>query len=279
MNELMSSPATDINVTPLFGMLERLSTSDAFDRETFLSLLNAHLAMIEGQKQAAYTRKMNAAQGEMRKVEARGRNPVFNSRYALHADLDDASRPIYTANGLAVGYGSILKKKYDPPVPAPQPHEQRFVLQISDVDTGYFEEIYLDYPKDSKPTGQRGPATTPAQNVNLLATYARKALLKMAFNLVEYASDDDGEHQRRPTKHKVSMDDWLNTLKMRMLAITDKQQLDALMEEDEVVRAIAYFATHPGTHAAFFQEQVVATETRLRLQSAPEESDKPQESE
>jgi hypothetical protein len=190
MTETPQPPALSFGSSPLLAMLERFATDPNFDRDTFSMMLKAHLEMIETQKQAAYITAMNAAQREIQQVKASGKNPVFNSAYPLLRDLDDACREHYTQHGLSATFGSILKKKYDPPVPPPRDNEQRVVLQITH-DSTWFEEFHLDVPKDLPGGGPR--SATAIQNIGKNVTYARRYLLQMAFNLVPFANPDDND--------------------------------------------------------------------------------------
>lgn len=251
----MNASASDVPALPsagLLGFIERASRDPEFDIAKFGALLDRHEAMVERQKKDAFNRDMAGVQGEIGTILRSGKNPTFNNPYAKLEDLDRQARPIYSAHGFSVRYGSAQP---------PREGWLRVTLTIAHRD-GYSEEHYLDGPIDSQSSERQ--RRTAIQAVGSTVTYLRRYLLQMVLNLVpgNNPEDDDGENQRRRTKIDPpepgedardainrelplqGQDDpiarqerWLDDLEVRLQGCTTREDYDLIAQSRDVVGA------------------------------------------
>jgi hypothetical protein len=115
-------------------------------------------------------------------------NPLFRSRYASLAGVDNAIRPIYTKYGFSVTFDEHETERGDG------------LLLIAMVSCGAETRKYRKWiPISSQ--GLRGrEATTPTHAAIGAVTYGRRTLLKMIFNLAE--EDTDGNFDRNAADRK-----------------------------------------------------------------------------
>lgn len=187
-------PAKDEGV--IASIIERASTNDKFDSQTFKLLLDTYREERSQARQDAYYRDMAQVQQEMNPPNWTGRNPTFNNPFPKLDDLDRAARPIYTRYGFSVTYGAE---------PHPDLGWRRVTITIAHRE-GHTVTIPLDVPVDTPVPGRSGRESprTPIQSVMSSNTYAMRTLLRMAFNIVAKhdPSDDDGEALINPTEAK-----------------------------------------------------------------------------
>ena len=168
----------------LMSFIERASRDDTFSVEKFEVLLRLQMEVGDKQARRAFNAAMAEAQSEMQPVVRDAENTHLRNRYARLETIDASIRPIITAHGFSVRFGSA---------PAPRDGELRITCTVAHRD-GYFEEQYLDAPAGA--TG-KNTAVTPVQAVGSTITYLRRYLLCLAFNVTLSDDDDDGEAMRR----------------------------------------------------------------------------------
>ena len=172
--------------TPLVSFIERAARDPEFDIAKFGELLRMQREVEHDQGRKAFNRAMAAAQSEMMPVIRTASNRHLGNKYAKLEDIDREMRPIYTAHGFSVRFGSAQ---------APREGDTRITCTVAH-DAGYFEEHYLDAPAST--TGSQGGkmAVTAVQAIGSVVTYLRRYLLTMVFNVVLADEDDDGEGMR-----------------------------------------------------------------------------------
>lgn len=250
MNATDPSLPTTLPANGLLAFIERASRDPEFDVAKFGALLDRHEAMVERAKKDAFNHDMAKVQAEIGRILRTGKNPTFVNPYARLEDLDRAARPIYSAHGFSVRYGSA---------PAPREGWLRVTLTIAHRD-GYSEEHYLDGPIDSQQNERRG--RTPIQAVGSTVTYLRRYLLQMVLNLVpgDNPEDDDGEGQRRPrvtvqepgndrdainrelplgegVARRKRVSQWLDDLEKRLQDCRTREEYDLIANSRDVVGA------------------------------------------
>lgn len=180
MNEI-----APVNSTALMSFIERAAINPDFDVQKFGELLRMQREMEHDQSRRAFNQAMATTQADMPPVVRSATNKHLGNKYAKLEDLDREMRPIYTAHGFSVRFGSA---------PAPEGYI-RITCTVAHA-SGYFEENYLDAPTNNVGSQGGRTATTGVQAVGSAVTYLRRYLLGMVFNIVLADDDDDGEAMR-----------------------------------------------------------------------------------
>jgi hypothetical protein len=180
MNEI-----APVNSTALMSFIERAAINPDFDVQKFGELLRMQREMEHDQARRAFNQAMAITQADMPPVVRSATNKHLNNKYAKLEDVDREMRPIYTAHGFSVRFGSA---------PAPEGYI-RITCTVAHA-SGYFEENYLDAPTNNVGSQGGRTATTGVQAVGSAVTYLRRYLLGMVFNIVLADDDDDGEGMR-----------------------------------------------------------------------------------
>lgn len=234
----------------LASFIERAARDPEFDVQKFGELLRMQREVEHDQARKAFNRAMASAQAEMLPVVRDAKNSHLNNRYAKLETIDAAIRPIYTAHGFSVRYGS-----------APSPHEGwlRVTCTVAH-DDGYFEENYLDAPVSL--TGSQGGrmAVTPVQAIGSTVTYLRRYLLGMVWNTVLADDDDDGEGTRaaaasakkparkvdpavydaeKPERSDAQWRAWLDKLRDACAVLYHRKEVVEVAERPSVADALA----------------------------------------
>jgi hypothetical protein len=180
MNEI-----APVNSTALMSFIERAAINPDFDVQKFGELLRMQREMEHDQARRAFNQAMAITQADMPPVVRSATNKHLGNKYAKLEDVDREMRPIYTAHGFSVRFGSA---------PAPEGYI-RITCTVAHA-SGYFEENYLDAPTNNVGSQGGRTATTGVQAVGSAVTYLRRYLLGMVFNIVLADDDDDGESMR-----------------------------------------------------------------------------------
>jgi hypothetical protein len=163
----------------------RAAQDDTIDIAKLQALLDMQRQVANDRSKRMFNTAMASAQAEMLPVVRDAMNVHTKSKYARLETIDGQMRPIYTAHGFSVRYGSQS---------CPREGWMRITITISH-SGGHWEENYLDAPPDD--VGARGNVNkTPIMSVGSSVTYLRRYLLCMAFNIVladDLAPDDDGQ--------------------------------------------------------------------------------------
>lgn len=129
----------------------------------------------------AYAVAMSDAQSGMEPVRKDCENRQTHSRYASYAALDRAIRQHYVSNGFSLEYNTEAMTASD---------VMRITCDVSH-KAGFTKHFQIDIPVVTK--GPQGRDVMTGTHATMSAvTYGKRALLKMVFNIAEYAEDDDG---------------------------------------------------------------------------------------
>lgn len=149
----------------------------------------------------AFTKAMVKAQAEMSAVSKDMANPQTHSKYASLGAVDAAIRGPYTRNNLACSFDERTSTA------------DNWIAVILDVShiSGYSREFRLQLPADG--VGAKGGAVMTRTHATVAAiTYARRALLKMAFNLSEVDDDGNAANKSEPRITEEQVEELCNML-------------------------------------------------------------------
>jgi len=186
MNELVTKPTSD-----LLGFIERAAKDPTFDVNKFSILLDRQQALLREHRLMQFNAAFARMQNEIGAIIKTGKNPIFKNPYARLEDLDDAVRPVCSANGFSIRYTTNENWK------------DGWLLVILTLahEGGHSETTSLPGPYDMMPPGSsgRGPARSPIQAIGSTVSYLRRYTLQMALNLVPKndPADDDGRRTQR----------------------------------------------------------------------------------
>lgn len=196
----------------LLDMISAAAANPKVNVDKMKALLEMRNAAIAVAREDDFNIAMAEAQAEMRPVIADAANKETGSKYASHAALDRAVRPIYTKHGFALSYDTE---------PCPLPEMMTFVCFAT--AKGHTRKYTIDLPVDGKgPKGGNVMSRTHAASSGV--TYAMRILLKMVFNL-PVDRDDDGNAASRTVIDNVDPD----------VPKISQKQIDALIEKCESV--------------------------------------------
>lgn len=153
------------------------------DVEKMERLMAMHRDMKQQQAEVAFNEAMMRVQSQMRRVGTDKTNNQTHSEYATYGKLDRALRPIYTAEGFALSFGTEE---------TPAQEMVRVVCHVTHRD-GYTRKHMIDMPADGK--GAKGNDVMTKTHATGSATqYGMRYLLKMIFNVAigDDPDDDDG---------------------------------------------------------------------------------------
>lgn len=177
--------------TTMLAIISRASTDPNVDIDKMERLLAMKERMDAKAAEQAFNDAMNMAQSEVRAIGWDKQNGQTHSSYVTYAKMDSAIRPIY------IKYGFALSFDTGEPV---NPQEVRFMCYVSHKD-GHTRTYKVDMPADGK--GAKGnDVMTRTHAFGSATSYGRRYLLKMIFNVVEAAEDDDGVSASRVEKAK-----------------------------------------------------------------------------
>lgn len=173
-----------------------LATSLAANKDVDVAAIRELLTLRREEANEAarkeFIRAKNAAEAEMEPIRKDARNPDTKSKYATHAALDAAMRPIYTKHGFAFGWNTGIGDG------SPMPPDCVRVLGKLSHTSGHEEPLQIDMPCDGKgPKGGNVMSRTHATASGF--SYGRRYLQSGAFNIVFVGEDDDGNAAARKT--------------------------------------------------------------------------------
>lgn len=198
----------------LLDMISAAAANPKVNVDKLDRLLAMRDRAIAQEREREFFEVLSRAQAEMGPVVADAKNKETQSKYASHAALDRAVRPIYTKPE----YNFALT--YDTE-PCSIPEMMTFVCFAT--ARGHTRKYTIDLPVDGKgPKGGNVMSRTHAASSGV--TYAMRILLKMVFNL-PVDRDDDGNAAGKTVTDAVDPD----------VPKIDQKQIDALIEKCEAV--------------------------------------------
>lgn len=168
------------DTTAIIQVIERAASNPAVDIEKMERLLAMQERILDRNAKQAFSEAMNAVQEKLRPIAADASNPQTKSKYASYTALDKVIRPIYSANGFALSFGTGDG--------APE----NYVRVTCDVlhTAGHEKHYHVDMPADGK-GAKGGDVMTKTHAAGSAMSYGQRYLLKLIFNIT-VGEDDDG---------------------------------------------------------------------------------------
>lgn len=164
----------------LLDMIQAAAANPKVNVDKMKALLDMRNAAIAAAREDAFNEAMAKVQAEIAPVVADAKNPETKSKYASHAALDRAVRPIYAdKHGFALTYDTE---------PCAIPDVMTFVCFAT--AKGHTRKYSIDLPVDGK-GAKGGHVMSRTHAASSGVTYAMRILLKMVFN-IPVDRDDDG---------------------------------------------------------------------------------------
>jgi hypothetical protein len=186
MSAIVKSDNAPVSIVPteqdaMLALIERVVTNPQADVTKLEKILELRERMRERAANDAFNTAMASAQTEMRPVATDASNPQTRSRYASHAALDSALRPIYTKHGLSLTFDTG---------DSPLADHIRAICLVTHTD-GHERVYHLDMPNDGK-GAKGGDVMTKTHATGAAISYAMRYLLRMVFNVAVGEDDRDG---------------------------------------------------------------------------------------
>ena len=183
------SPPTSEGAT-ILAMIDRVMAMPDIPVERVKELFSLHKEMEAEHARKEFAAAFTAAQAEMGPIAKDASNPQTRSKYATHAALDKALRPIYTKHGFGVSFNTAEG--------APENHV-RVLCYLS--HAGGHERVYqADIPADGK-GAKGGDVMTKTHAACSAMTYGKRYLLLLAWNIAVGDQDDDGNAAGAPSQN------------------------------------------------------------------------------
>jgi len=167
-------------IEPMLALVERATRDSTIDVEKMERLLAMAERLQAKRAESEYDQAMNAAQSEMLPVARDSDNPQTRSRYVSYGALDRAVRPIYTAHGFSLSFGTR----------ATGPDRVTITCRVSH-RAGHTDRVEIEMPADGK-GAKGGDVQTKTHATGSAVSYGMRYLLKMIFNIAVGEYDDDG---------------------------------------------------------------------------------------
>lgn len=181
MNEVATIPKAQPEGATLLAVISQAASDPNTDVEKMERLMAMYRDMKSQEAEGQFNQSMARVQAQMRRIGTDKRNNQTHSDYATYGKLDRALRPIYTAEGFALSFGT------DPIEVADM---VRVVCHVTH-SGGYTRKYLIDMPADGK--GAKGNDVMTKTHATGSATqYGMRYLLKMIFNVAIGDEDDDG---------------------------------------------------------------------------------------
>lgn len=173
--------AVQTETSAMITMIERVAMSPDIDVVKLEKMLDMQERVLNRNAEIAFNAAMSQAQSAMGRISADAVNPQTRSRYATYAKLDSVLRPIYTAEGFSLSFGTGEN--------APEGHV-RVICYVAH-NQGHSRHYQVDMPADGM--GIKGNAMmTKTHATGSAMSYGMRYLLKLIFNVAIGENDDDG---------------------------------------------------------------------------------------
>lgn len=183
----------------LLSVISRAASDPNVDIEKMERLMAMHRDMQKQQAEADFNAAMARVQSVMGRIGTDKRNNQTNSDYATYAKLDRALRPLYSAEGFALSFGTDAVEAES---------VVRVTCHVSHA-AGFTRKYLIDMPADGK--GAKGNDVMTKTHATGSATqYGMRYLLKMIFN-VAIGEDDDGNGASGDEAAQVRQE-WLSAI-------------------------------------------------------------------
>lgn len=177
---------TASNIVPLndsaalMNVIANAAADPKCDVEKMERLLAMHKDMQSRQAEVAFNDALNRVQSNMGRIGTDKTNTQTRSNYATYGKLDRVLRPLYTAEGFSLSYGTEDSAA----------DMVRVTCLVSHRD-GHTRRYQIDMPADGK-GAKGGDVMTKTHATGSATQYGMRYLLKMIFNVATADEDDDG---------------------------------------------------------------------------------------
>lgn len=223
----------------ILSLISRAAADPSVDMDKMERLWMMHQQAQARQSEQAFNDAMNRAQAHMGRVATNQKNSQTGSRYADYAALDRVLRPLYTAEGFSLSFGTAEG--------APE-GEARIVCHVSH-SGGHTRAYQVDMPVDGK--GAKGnDVMTKTHAMGAGMSYGMRYLLKMIFNVAIGDDDKDGNKPPEPKAGKWiavadALTDWPEYGKQRTAMIADFGSVEKVPSAVKTAFANAKTRTEP----------------------------------
>ena len=164
----------------MLSVISRAASDPSVDIEKLERLMAMKERMDAKEAETAFAAALARVQAQMGRIGTDALNKQTGSRYATYGALDRALRPIYTAEGFSLSFGT-----------EPAPDGMVGVVCYVSHQAGHTREYRAQVPSDGK--GIKGNSMMTATHAFGSGTsYGMRYLLKMVFNVAVGEEDDDG---------------------------------------------------------------------------------------
>ena len=176
----------------LLNTIASMALDPAVDVEKIKALVRLQREVAADQARIAFARAMSAAQAEMISVVRDAENKHTRSRYATLEVIDKAVRPIYSKHGFSLSFNGGAQ------------HEKavEVVCECSHRD-GHSKTYALTGGLDTSGAGGNANKTA-IQGLGSSATYLRRYLTMMIFNISLADKDDDDGNAGRARLTRIN---------------------------------------------------------------------------
>ncbi len=218
MNMLAMAPEPErpqSETAAILSIVARAAADPTVDIDKLERLMQMQERALARQAEGAFNDAMNRAQSHMGRIKTNQKNNQTGSRYADYAALDKVLRPIYTAEGFSLSFGTAE---------GAHEGEARIVCHVSHAG-GHTRAYQVDMPVDGK--GAKGnDVMTKTHAMGAGMSYGMRYLLKMIFNVAIGEDDKDGNPPGDPKAAKWqtvadALTDWPEYGKQRSAMIAD----------------------------------------------------------
>lgn len=196
----------------LLDVISRAASDPTVDIEKMERLWAMKERMDAKQAEIEFNAALSRVQASMGRISADATNKQTSSKYATYGHLDAALRPLYTAEGFSLSFGT-------------EPSADGKVGMVCYVShsAGHTRTYKADVPSDGK-GAKGGDVMTKTHAFGSGASYGMRYLLKMIFNVAIGEDDDDGN---AASSAHAKAQEWIDAIQ----GCTDLDSLDRLGRE------------------------------------------------
>ncbi len=248
MNAVVAQTQTRNELAPtsegatLLSIISRAAADPNTDVEKMERLMAMHREMQSQAAEQAFNEAMARVQSNMRRVGTDKRNSQTNSDYATYGKLDRYLRPLYSAEGFALSFGTDATEQAD---------IVRVTCHVTH-QAGHTRKYLIDMPSDGK--GAKGNDVMTKTHATGSATqYGMRYLLKMIFNVAIGNDPDDDDGNGASGEIDPAVTQWIEVA----VALEHPEEYEA--RRREVAKAFGGPSKVPAVIAAAF----TAAKTRV----------------
>jgi len=191
----------------ILQVIQRAATDPSFDVEKMERLLAMKERMDAKAAEIEFNDALSRVQARMGRIEADATNNQTRSSYATYGKLDKVLRPIYTAEGFSLSFGT-----------EDAPEGMVGMICFVSHRAGHTRQYRAHVPSDGK-GAKGGDVMTKTHAFGSGTSYGMRYLLKMIFNVAIGEEDDDG--------NAASSDDFRNAVLDDLIAKANGAQNSA----------------------------------------------------